>query len=229
MRYADFEHVITQPRMSRYLAAMGDNTKSAMTLYRKNLWLSQELFTIISCFEVTLRNGINRHYQTSHGIHWLRDSAVPGGFFDKVSTQRTKNLILGAYNKLVAQGQYTNDKLVAVMDFGFWRYLFAQPQFLAGGQSLLQVFPAKPVSTAAIQYNHTFVFNELEKINGLRNRIAHHEPVCFLPAQPVKNTINARQQYNLILQLFRWMNVDEAGLLYGLDHITTACNEIDAL
>jgi len=208
---------------------MGNNTKTAMTLYRKNLRLSQELFTVISCFEVVLRNGINRHYITTHGINWLRDSALTGGFFDRPNTQRTKKLILGVYSKQNSQGQYTNDKLVAVMDFGFWRYLFAQPQFLAGGQSLLRIFPAKPVSTPAIQYNHTFVFKELEKINELRNRIAHHEPVCFQPGQPVKSTIYARQHYNLILQLFHWMNVDESGLLYGLDHITEACNEIDAL
>jgi len=63
----------------------------------------------------------------------------------------------------------------------------------------------------------------------LHNRIAHHEPVCFLPSQPVINTTYARQQYNLILQLFQWMNIDEQSLLYGLDHITTVCDEIELL
>ena len=191
MRYADFEFTITQPRMSRYLTAMSNNTRNAMTLYRKNLKLSQELFTIVGCFEITLRNGINRHYLTIHGNDWLRDSALPGGIFDRVNTQRTKSLIFNAYNKLNGLGHYTNDKLVTVMDFGFWRYLFAKPQFFAGGQNLLHVFPAKPTSTPAIQYNQTFIFNELEKINELRNRIAHHEPVCFLPKQPVKDTTYA--------------------------------------
>jgi len=27
----------------------------------------------------------------------------------------------------------------------------------------------------------------------------------------------------------QWMTIDEAALLYGLDHINTVCNEIDAL
>jgi hypothetical protein len=115
------------------------------------------------------------------------------------------------------------------MDFGFWRYLFAQPQFRAGGQTLLRIFPSKPTSSAVMQYNHTFVFNQLEQVNTLRNRIAHHEPVCFLSSRPVINTTYARQQYNLILQLFQWMNIDEKSLLYGLDHITTVCNEIDLI
>ncbi|MCS6935728.1 MAG: hypothetical protein NZM35_11370 [Chitinophagales bacterium] len=40
--------------MSRYKTACGGNSKKAMTLYRKNLQLSQEIFTVISCFEIAL-------------------------------------------------------------------------------------------------------------------------------------------------------------------------------
>ena len=35
------------------------DTRRAMTLYRYNLRQSQEMFTIISCFEVVLRNRID--------------------------------------------------------------------------------------------------------------------------------------------------------------------------
>ena len=59
--------------------------------------------------------------------------------------------------------------------------------------------------------------------------MAHHEPICFLPGQPIKDSTYARQHHNLILQLFQWMQIDEAALLYGLDHINTVCNEIDNL
>jgi hypothetical protein len=227
MKYNDFEYIMSATRMTRYLAASGNTSKRAMTLYRKNLWLSQELFTVISCYEVALRNGINRHYSAQHGNDWLRDNAAIGGMFDNINCRHTKNIINKAVAKLAHH--YTHAKLLALMDFGFWRYLFAQPQFFAAGQTLLQVFPAKPSSTRAIQYNHTFVFNQLGQINDLRNRIAHHEPICFLPGYPVKDTTYARQHYNLILQLFQWMSIDEAALLYGLDHIITVCNEIDNL
>ncbi len=226
MRFSEFENIMSLPRLTRYLTATGNNSKGAMTLYRKNLKLSQELFTVVSCFEVALRNRIDRHYTVSRGNDWLRDSAAAGGMFDTQNCRKTQRLINVSLGRLPV---YTHPKLVAEMDFGFWRYLFAQPQFYVGGQSLLHVFPAKPTSTPAIQYNHTFIFNELEKINDLRNRMAHHEPICFVPGQPVKDTTYARQHYNLILQLFQWMSVDEAALLYGLDHILTVCNEIDAL
>lgn len=124
---------------------------------------------------------------------------------------------------------YTHNKLLASFDFGFWRYLFAQPQFFAGGQSLLKIFPSKPTSTPAIQYNHTYIFNQLKLINDLRNRIAHHEPICFQSGSATISTVSTMQHYNLILQLFQWMNINESALLYGLDHISTICNEIDNL
>lgn len=89
--------------------------------------------------------------------------------------------------------------------------------------------PAKPRSTPAIQYNNTYVFNQLAQINKLRNRIAHHEPVCFQPRNSIKETTFARQRYGLILQLFQWMSIDESALLYGLDHINSVCKKIDNL
>ena len=109
------------------------------------------------------------------------------------------------------------------------RYLTACGGNSKRAMTLLQIFPAKPTSTAAIQYNQTFVFNQLAQINNLRNRIAHHEPICFVPGQPAKGTTYARQHYGLILQLFQWMSIDEGKLLYGIDHINTVCNQIDAL
>jgi len=227
MKYSDFERIMSVSRMNRYLIACGHNSRKAMTLYRKNLHLSQELFTIICCFEVALRNGINQHYSNQYGNDWLRDSISTGGIFDNPVCQRAKDGI----NKMIAKlsNNYTPSKLLTEMDFGFWRYLFAQPQYYSGGQTLLRIFPSKPSSSQAFQYNHTYIFHQLEQVNRLRNRIAHHEPVCFLPSQPVINTTYARQQYNLILQLFQWMNIDEQSLLYGLDHITTVCDEIELL
>ena len=218
---------MTIARMSRYLTACGGNSKRAMTLYRKNLQLSQELFTVISCFEIGLRNAIDKQLLHTLGNDWLRNGAVGGGIFDNHNCRLTKDNINDAVHKL--SHHYTHNKLVAELGFGFWRYMFAPNQFAAAGKTLLQIFPAKPTSTAAIQYNQTFVFNQLAQINNLRNRIAHHEPICLVPGQPAKGTTYARQQYGLILQLFQWMSIDEGKLLYGIDHINTVCNQIDAL
>lgn len=226
MRFQDFEKVISYVRISRYLAACG-NTKKAMTLYRLNLRLSQELFTIVSCFEIALRNKIDSHYIASIGNDWLRNASSVGGVFDNNSCRLTAQNINSAAAKLNLN--YTHNKLVAELGFGFWRYMFAPNQYTAAGRNLLQIFPGKPTSTPAMQYNQTFVFNQLIQINNFRNRIAHHEPICFQLGNSVKDSGYASQQYSLIKQLFQWMEIDEAALLYGLDHVNDICNQIDNL
>lgn len=226
MKYVDFVNVMSSARMHRYYVACGNDSRKAMTLYRKNLQLSQEMFTVISCFEVALRNKINDQYVLQHGANWLRNSVSATGFFSTPRCVKTKNIIRKAQRNLTV---YTHPKLLSCFDFGFWRYLYAQPQYFAGGQTLLRVFPSKPTSTALIQYNQTYIFNQLKLVNDFRNRIAHHEPICFQPGTTNIDTTHTLQHYNLILQLFQWMNINESALLYGLDHVQALCNEIDSL
>ena len=227
MTYADFENIMSAPRMNRYLRACRGDRNKALELYRNNLELSQELFTIISCFEIALRNAIDKNYLTHLGNDWLRNAATSGGVFDNRRCVGTKTAINDAVNFL--GNDYTHDKLVAELGFGFWRYLFATHQYRIAGRTLLRIFPQKPSSTPSVQYNHTYVFNHLADINSIRNRIAHHEPICFLPSQAVKDSTYARQRYSIIIQLFQWMNIDSADLLSGIDHIIQRCGEIDNL
>lgn len=71
------------------------------------------------------------------------------------------------------------------------------------------------------------MFNQLAQINNIRNRIAHHKPVCFLTGQPVKDTTYVREHYAIIKLLFQWMDINEDDLLYGIDHVENICDQID--
>lgn len=216
MKFHEFQSAISTERMSRYLTAMNANTKKSMTLYRLNLKLSQEFYTVISCLEVTLRNAIDRKYKDSHGPDWLRDSAEPGGFFQNPRCGKTPQIIQSGMNRLSV---YSHSKLIAEMDFGFWRWCFSKHQYRLGGAILLQIFPNRPQSTPIQQYNNTYVFSKLERINMLRNRLAHHEPICFMAGNNAKNTQYARDHYSDIVEMFTWLDIDHKALLYGLDHI----------
>ena len=79
MEYKDFERIISAKRMGRYLEACGGDTRKAMTLYRYNLHLTQDVFIVISCFEVALRNAIDARLVPLLGEEWLKDSVMPGG------------------------------------------------------------------------------------------------------------------------------------------------------
>lgn len=69
MKYSEFASIMTTTRMTRYLNACDGNTRKAMTLYRKNLKLSQEMFTVIGCFEVAMRNAIDTTVSRSLGVN----------------------------------------------------------------------------------------------------------------------------------------------------------------
>lgn len=228
MIFDDFEQILSPERLNRYLEACNYNSRKAMTLYRYNLKLSQEMFTILSCFEVTLRNAIDLRLRASLGNDWLRDSFQVGGIFDTTRLSRTSNIVRGGYRRLQEQGKpYTHVGLLSEMEFGVWKHMFSREQFAATGRCLLSVFPLKPTSTPQIQYNHTYMFNELDKVNTLRNRIAHHEPICFGLGVSQIDTTYIINQYERVHRLFAWMDIDSDSLLYGLDHVRKVCNEIN--
>ena len=77
-----------------------------------------------------------------------------------------------------------------------------------------------------------FVWNckgELDKVNTLRNRLAHHEPICFYLNEPEIDTGYIVTEYQKIQSLFAWMGIDSRAMLYGLDHVLTTCSKINAL
>lgn len=229
MNYLTFENVMSSKRMRRYLNACCGDTRKAQTLYRLNLRLSQEMFTIISCYEVALRNAIDRIMSTSLGSDWIRDAILPGGIFDNPLFSGTTRIMHKAYNELIANGTYSCSKMLSSMEFGIWKYMFSAPQYRATGRRLLNVFPNKPKSSAQSQYNNLFFYNELDTVNRLRNRIAHHEPICFLQDQEIISTAYLMNCYRRILLLFSWMGIDTKALLYGLDHVQSLSGRIEEI
>ena len=226
MKYSEFEDAISPERMHRYVSACANNTKRAMTLYRYNLRLSQEMYAIISCFEVSLRNRINKEMKMNHGNDWLRDFVLPGGRFDAdPRVEGTKKIIKKAYEGLLRSHNYNHTKLLAEMEFGVWKYMFNNVQYRLSGRCLLNIFPNKPTSTPKFQYDNTYVFNALDVINTMRNRIAHHEPICFGNTGNI-DTQNVMFCYAQIMHLFQWMNIDADSLLYGVNHVVAVCDKV---
>ena len=141
MEYKEFERIMSKKRMGRYLTACQGDTRKAMTLYRYNLHLTQDVFIVISCFEVALRNAIDVHLVPILGEEWLKDSIQPGGIFMAPKLYKTREIIERAYNKLVKNGTYSHSKLLAEMEFGIWKYMFSPLQYRLTGRSLLKFFP----------------------------------------------------------------------------------------
>jgi hypothetical protein len=221
MRYADFQLHIASPRINKYVMSCAGNTRKAIKLYRSNISLSHEIFSVMSVFEIVLRNKIDQHYRYIHGSNWLFNAVQPGGFLQTRGCEKNRETVEYVITKLTYC--YNPDKAIAELSFGFWTYLFASKDFAAAGSTLLNIFPNRPIGT-----NHTTVFNILKSIKKIRNRIAHHEPICFGCPLSI-STISAEQKYDQIITLLKWLNIDPISLLFGIDRVKKEINYINSI
>ena len=99
-------------------------------------------------------------------------------------------------------------------------------RFFIAGKCLMAIFPNKPKSSKEEHINQSYIYNDLGSINVLRNRIAHHEPICFNKTTGAIDTSYCLTIYARIMTLFQWMDIDSGSLLYGLDHVGTCSDKI---
>ena len=202
MNYILFERALSPAILSRYLAACKGNRRKAIRLYRMNIKLSQSFFGLIGVFEITLRNTIDSHYRdTLVDNEWLWHSAMSTGMFSNVVFTRgnyeTRRKIKTARKSLLKP--YTHDRLLAALSFGFWIKLFDRIQFRVGGQSLHRIFPNRPPGT-----NQKTIYKSICKLRDFRNRIAHHEPICFNNAHE-KDLTFVHDHYKIIREMTHWL------------------------
>lgn len=214
MTYSDFERAFSPPRLEKFLIAAKGDQQEAIELYKLNIRLSGCLFGVLSIFEVVLRNLVDLHYRQLFGDkEWLKNQCGQGGMFGHPSFSRygfeSRTRILTTIAQLGKR--YTHDRLVAELNFGFWTYMFAPIQFRVGGQGLHKIYVKRLKGTSQSQ-----IFNELDEVRNLRNRIAHHEPLCFDKYHSL-NTDGTRAAHSYILKHIEWLGYDRSELLLELD------------
>lgn len=204
---------ISEPRFQKYFIACGRSKRKALKLYRANILLSQKMYAVIGVFEVILRNSIDRHFGSAKGATWLSDSVQDGGYLAcSAGCEDAYHSIQEAIHKLGVQ--FTHDRLIAKLSFGFWTYLFATKEFAASGSTLLEIFPNRPFNT-----RQKDIFKSLLKINDIRNRIAHYEPICFDKDSGCISSSLVSKRYTLIKELLYWLGCTPEKILFGVDTV----------
>jgi hypothetical protein len=224
MNYYDFETALSKPRIGRFLLAAKGEKAKALHLYKLNIQLSQTLFGLLSIFEVTLRNHIDQYYKTYfNDYEWLKNNCEANGMFNHPSFEKSsfesKAKILTTIIQL--GNRYNHDRLVAELSFGFWTYMFAPIQFMAGGQGLHKIFIERPKGTT--QKN---IFNELDQIRSLRNRIAHHEPLCFDKQHNIYVS-HTNTTYRHLIKHTNWLGYNPNKLFLDLDETLKILTNIE--
>lgn len=54
MKFSEFENIVSEDRLQRYLMACDGNKAKAVALYRRNISISLEMFAVVGAFEVAL-------------------------------------------------------------------------------------------------------------------------------------------------------------------------------
>lgn len=161
-------------RLSTYVRASGGDLEAAVDLYRWNAAAAGALWEVLGHTEVVLRNALHgalaaRHTRLGRPGQWFDD---PAGELDAralkdIATARTRLRRAGA--PLLA------GKVVAELNFGFWRFLLAR-------RYTATLWPAMRPAFAHLSTSDRRVLEApVTRLHTLRNRVAHHEPLLTEP------------------------------------------------
>ena len=205
--------------MGKFLKACAGDKRNTMKLYRYNLRLCQRFYGVLNLFEVIMRNAVNEHYANYFSDKdWIVNQADLGKLLadDKDIIRETE----AGFRK---HGIYSNDKMVASFTMGFWTFLFTKNNYRKGGKTLLKIFPNK-----AKGKNQADVYLDLTHIREFRNRIAHHEPICFDGSGNV-STAFARRHYQLICDYIGYLGQQPDNVIQWAERPDEILNKIDRI
>lgn len=188
---------IAPERMGPYLSSADGDHDRARLLYLWDRELSVAFLADLAILEVALRNSMSAQLTAKWGTEWYKNHDMP---LDDRS--------LLALNKAWASinGQKTPGKLVAQCMFGFWRGLLDKgdhagraPRRIRSDYEVLwrgvldKAFPGGRAQAKIDQkrWNRDFALTVVSRVNELRNRVAHHEPLINgmpLPGQQTRIT-----------------------------------------
>lgn len=193
---ADLPRLLSNPRFGKYVSAAGSIEHGA-DLYSWNGKISGAVHEELGMLEVILRNALDRQLTRYHRVvlggngRWYAAPSMPW------QSQRMTEQIGQARRHATANGRLPDrhGKVIAELPFGFWRYVLAAPyQNTLWAPALRHAFPHlnRP--------RRGTVYQLVDRLNSLRNRVAHHEPI---------HALNVAARHREVLRVAGW--IDPAG------------------
>lgn len=197
--YPNIKNALSHPRLATY-EKYTQNTEQALSLYQWNLQISSALFECLAVCEVVIRNAVANAIQAEHGADWAFNVR-----FVRSMQQNRRNELLNAR-------QETTEQAICELPFVFWRGFFTV-RFDDEIWKKHWAVALPNAKHADLQAMRTEVFENLEKIRKLRNRIAHHEPIF---------NRNPQGDYKRIIKIISYCSQDTADWV-------KSCQRIDEL
>lgn len=184
---------LSAPRIGTYEVAAGtngDEDPSALNLYLWNAQISGAFLAPLHICEVVVRNAVADALERKYGAKWAWAPAFEQSLpFPSVGYSPRQDLFNAQRNAR------TVGKVVPELKFAFWQRMFTSRHDVRLWDTyLLQVMPGLDASKPISQLRRG-IYDDLEEIRALRNRIAHHEPIL---------TRNLAQDFTRIVRLIAY-------------------------
>lgn len=170
---------LTRERLRSYLAATGGSLADAIALYDWNVSAAGALYEDIGRLEVVFRNALDSSLMSYGAIRgWAEPWYRQAHLFPGALGARSRDDIATAVERAERNGaKATHGKVVAELTFGFWRYLCTKHYFTSLWVPALNgAFPNHP-QAGTVGAVRRDVYDRIQRVHFLRNRIAHHEPI----------------------------------------------------
>lgn len=210
---SDLEAIISPPRFGTYLHATGGNRDKAMQLYCWNSDVSAAFYYMLQFCELAIRNAAVEAIEAEFGGNWHHSR----GFRHTLRRPGTPYQYDPAADlNACARRLHTAGKVVAELKFVFWQGLFVTTQEPRLWDKYLgTIFPGMP-RPVLVSHARANLYDDIEAIRKLRNRIAHHEPIFARDLAADHHRIR-----NIIL----WRRPGAARWLDGVEKITVLLAE----
>lgn len=167
----DVERWFSVERLAPYVHACAGLPSRAVDLYSWNAEVAAALWRTLGHVEVLLRNAVNGQL-----VGWSTRTYDESRWylaFSHLFDWRTQGDIDEARRRATRTGRSeTVGRVVAELNFGFWRYLVASRYDRSLWRTtLFRAFPGR---------DRREVERHLAALHSVRNRIAHHEPIHHL-------------------------------------------------
>ena len=168
-----------------------------------NIVLCESLYPALNGFEIALRNAI--HFAA------IGRFGSENWFNGRLKTQEAE-LLIRSRRRIDPSGlvpvlePVVAAKLVGGLSLSFWVNLFkGRYERILWPQLLRKVFPY----ATKHQSSRELLYQRLNRIRRLRNRVFHHEPIWHLPDLP--------EQHRLILETIGWISPEMLAMTRLLD------------
>ncbi|NEI67414.1 hypothetical protein [Rhizobium leguminosarum] len=162
---ANLESSHSPERLGPYYALVGGDKELGIKLYAWNSALSQAFYIPLQGLEVALRNALGGQLLAAYGPLWFDLNPGPALHYP------LPDQLLKARTEVGKKGVANHGRIVAELNWGFWTGILAKRYEPLWRSHFRKAFNATGPLT------RDQIFQPLDDLRRLRNRIAHHEPI----------------------------------------------------